>query len=148
MEGGCNCGGIRFTVRTSPLAIYICHCHLCQKRTGSAFSMSMVLAENALKISKTDLRSDHRTLPDGTQNVSWTCNVCFSRIYTHKIGSKTINLRVGTLDQTENLKPVAQFWTDSAQRWAVVTGILTYPAQPDDYGPVVRAWAALVEGRY
>lgn len=147
MEGGCNCGKIRYTVRTPPLAIYICHCHLCQKRTGSAFSMSMVLTENALEISQANLKSDSRTLPYGVENVSWACAVCSSRIYTHRTASKTINLRVGTLDQTEDLQPVAQFWTDSAQRWAIASDILTYPTQPDDYRPMLRAWAMLMEDR-
>ena len=37
IPGGCNCGEVRYLVTKPPLAAYICHCHLCQKRTGSAF---------------------------------------------------------------------------------------------------------------
>src|SRR5215472_6995201 len=39
IEGGCNCGEVRYRITRQPLTVYVCHCHLCQKRTGSAFSM-------------------------------------------------------------------------------------------------------------
>jgi hypothetical protein len=36
-----NCGAIRYLVTRPFLTAYICHCRLCQKRTGSAFSFSV-----------------------------------------------------------------------------------------------------------
>jgi hypothetical protein len=51
-----------------------------------------------------------------------------------------MNLRAGTLDDTSD-RPVAQFWTESAQPWAVVAeDILSYPQQPTDFAPVLVAW--------
>jgi hypothetical protein len=45
-----NCGAIRYLVTRPFLTAYICHCHLCQKRTGSAFSLSVVLPADGLEL--------------------------------------------------------------------------------------------------
>src|ERR1017187_3288579 len=50
LPGGCNCGEIRYVVTRPFLTAYICHCHRCQKRTGSAFSMSVVIPADGLQI--------------------------------------------------------------------------------------------------
>ena len=38
-EAACSCGQLRATVRGEPLRISVCHCHACQRRTGSVFGM-------------------------------------------------------------------------------------------------------------
>src|SRR5580698_3723539 len=50
IPGGCNCGEVRYLVTKPPLASYICHCHLCQKRTGSAFSMTVVIPAGGFEL--------------------------------------------------------------------------------------------------
>jgi hypothetical protein len=45
-----NCGAVRYLVTRPFLTAYICHCHLCQKRTGSAFSLSVVLPADGLEL--------------------------------------------------------------------------------------------------
>jgi hypothetical protein len=143
MLGGCNCGAVRYRVTGTPLTAYICHCHLCQKRTGSAFSMSLVFPAGAVEITAGEPVRTERVRPDGGKNVSWVCAACLSRLVTERGGSPTMNLRAGTLDDTSNIRPVAQFWTSSAQPWAVVPGdILTYAEQPTDFMPMLAAWKA------
>jgi hypothetical protein len=38
-EAACHCGQLRVEVRGEPLAVSLCHCLACQRRTGSAFGM-------------------------------------------------------------------------------------------------------------
>jgi hypothetical protein len=38
-EAACSCGQLRLTADGDPFAISICHCLVCQRRTGSAFGM-------------------------------------------------------------------------------------------------------------
>ena len=137
--GGCNCGAVRYRISRAPLLAYICHCHLCQKRTGGAFSLSMVFPENALEITSGEPERAERVLPDGAKNVSWLCAACHSRIHTRREGRPTLNLRAGTLDDTSWVRPVAQMWVSSAQPWAIVPGILTYEEQPTDFAAVLAA---------
>jgi hypothetical protein len=139
LGGGCNCGAIRYRVTAAPLTAYICHCHLCQKRTGGAFSFSMVFPKDALEFTAGAPARTERVLPGGDKNLSWLCGACHSRIYTRRESWPTLNLRAGTLDDTSWVRPVAQMWVTSAQPWAVVPGILTYNEQPVDFTEVLRA---------
>lgn len=141
MAGGCNCGAVRYRVARAPLTVYICHCHLCQKRTGSAFSLSAVFPREALEITAGEPGRTERILPDGAKNVSWICEACPSRLHTQREGRPTLNLRAGTLDDTRWIRPVAQMWISSAQPWAIIPGILSYDEQPADFAEVVAAWA-------
>lgn len=43
MDATCQCGAVTFKTPTAkPLALYICHCHNCQKQTSSAFGSSAI----------------------------------------------------------------------------------------------------------
>jgi hypothetical protein len=143
MHGGCNCGEIRYRVTRAPLTAYICHCHLCQKRTGSAFSMQIVIpAEGFELLAGTPIQKE-RILPGGKRNVSLVCPSCYSRISTQREDFPTISIRAGTLDDTGWIKPVAQIWISSAQPWAIVPDILSYEAQPADFTELLAAWKAV-----
>jgi hypothetical protein len=36
-QAQCNCGQLRISTRGEPIRVSVCHCHACQRRTGSAF---------------------------------------------------------------------------------------------------------------
>lgn len=143
MEGGCNCGEVRYRITAAPFTCYICHCHLCQKRTGSPFSMTLVLPAGSLEFTKGQPERSERALPNGGGvNVAFSCGACMSRIHTERAGHVALGLRAGTLDDTGWVRPVAQFWISSAQPWAIVPDILTYEEQPADPTPMLEAWKA------
>ena len=143
MLGGCNCGEIRYRVTRAPLTAYICHCHLCQKRTGSAFSMQIVIPAYGFELLAGTPMQKERILPSGKRNVSLVCPSCYSRISTKREDSPAIGIRAGTLDDTGWIKPVAQIWTSSAQPWAIVPDILSYETQPADFSELLAAWKAV-----
>ena len=45
INGGCQCGQIRYEVSGEPIVLYRCHCTECQRQSGSAFGMSMWIKE-------------------------------------------------------------------------------------------------------
>ena len=44
-QGGCLCGAVRYTLKSEPRAIAICHCTHCQKQSGSLFSFNLVMRQ-------------------------------------------------------------------------------------------------------
>ena len=143
VPGGCNCGQARYLLKRPPVTCYICHCHLCQKRTGSPFSMSLVLPAGGAELTSGVTGDARRVLPSGAVSTFLSCPTCHSRLWSERSDRPGMGLRAGTLDDTSWVRPVAQFWTSSAQPWAIVPGILTYDEQPTDPEPMLAAWRAL-----
>ena len=49
MTGGCACGRIRFTAEVDSDDAYLCHCHMCQRATGSISIAFMGIKKAAVR---------------------------------------------------------------------------------------------------
>jgi len=49
-DGGCLCGLIRYRLTDEPLTLCTCHCTDCQRLTGSAFALSMIVLKSGLHL--------------------------------------------------------------------------------------------------
>ena len=49
--GSCQCGSIRYRLLREPVAVYACHCKLCQQQSASAFGLSMLVERDAIEFS-------------------------------------------------------------------------------------------------
>jgi hypothetical protein len=43
LEGGCACGDVRYRLTSAPLFTNCCHCLNCQRQTGSAFVINLLI---------------------------------------------------------------------------------------------------------
>jgi hypothetical protein len=64
-EGGCQCGTIRYRVDAEPIAVGICHCTECQKQSGSAFGMSLIIAKDSFQVLRGTLKTFTRPSDSG-----------------------------------------------------------------------------------
>lgn len=55
-EGGCRCGGVRYTSTARPSDIVFCHCHACQQLSGSAYLPFVQIPRDALTFEETATR--------------------------------------------------------------------------------------------
>jgi hypothetical protein len=56
LTGGCQCGAIRYEIAQPPITIYTCHCTDCQRFTSSAFSIGIVVPDDAFRLSGKETR--------------------------------------------------------------------------------------------
>ncbi len=63
-EGGCVCGSVRYKVKGEPERAAACACTFCQKRTGSAFGLSIYFKECDVEIGQGELQT-YLTMSDG-----------------------------------------------------------------------------------
>jgi hypothetical protein len=142
LTGGCICGSVRYEIASFPLMVYTCNCTNCQKQSGSAFGMTMPVAARDFRILQGAPKAWRRSSPQGIEVTSWFCGDCGNRIYGERAGrTERVNVRAGTLDDTTWLKPVAHFFTRSAQPWVQpAAGAIGYETQPSDVQPLVQAW--------
>ncbi len=140
LTGGCSCGVVRYRIDGAPLAAYLCHCTDCQRRTGSAFAMALLVSARDFSIEEGKPRKVKKIRPSGRVSINCHCPTCLVRIYTISEGSEILSLRPGTLDRPTAIEPVAQLWTRSAHPWALVDGILSYEGNPENFADIVHAW--------
>jgi hypothetical protein len=136
LTGGCQCGALRYEVSAAPLATYTCHCTECQRTTGSAFSLAIVVPDGAFRLMKGEPRLVQRTADSGRTVTRWTCPECGGWITSSSQPSETPGemirrVRAGTLDNTSWLRPTAHFWTRSRQPWVTLpAGDEIFETQP------------------
>jgi hypothetical protein len=134
--GGCQCGTLRYEISETPQLIYTCHCTDCQRMTSSAFSMAVVVADGAFRLTRGEPRLLPRAADSGRMTTRWVCPECGSWISGAPRPGSTIRVvRAGTLDDTSWLRPTVHFWTRSAQPWiALPEGSRSFETQPEDMG--------------
>ena len=113
IEGGCRCGAVRYRVQLDKLPnVYACHCRDCQTWSGSAFSLQIVVPEDALEVTG-EPHLYERVSDDGTRTSRQRgCAKCITRVYntnTRRPGFAVV--RAGTLDRSDELAIVAHIWT-------------------------------------
>jgi len=116
-EGGCLCGAVRYRVKQEPQAVVICHCTHCQKASGSAFSVNLLVKE-----ADYEQRGETRFLLDtgdsGLPSYRHFCGHCGSPIMTRAENLPGLCLvKAGTLDQPEGIGPQLEIYTDHAAAW-------------------------------
>lgn len=121
--GGCQCGAIRYTVDAPPVVVFACHCTACQRRSGSAFVVSLIVPDRDFRLTRGALRSQTRTGDSGGQLTHWFCAGCGTPILGMARGTPPDSyqtVRVGTLDDVSGIRPTVHTWTRSAQGWVSI----------------------------
>jgi hypothetical protein len=140
-EGGCGCGFVRYAVTAQPLLLTLCHCTTCQKRTGSAFLMSLLVRRSDVSILKGETVVRDLKTGSGSINRHHFCDNCLVRTHTEPAARPGLTfVRPGTLDNPSLFKPSAQIWVRSALKWAVQDGLKCYEQNIDDAPQMIAAW--------
>ena len=50
LEGGCACGEVRYRLTSDPLFTHCCHCLNCQRQTGSAFVVNVLIEADRVEL--------------------------------------------------------------------------------------------------
>jgi hypothetical protein len=135
--GGCQCGKIRYRLTGEPLTLYACHCSGCQKQSGSAFGMSLVMPPGQVEIIQGAESLRSWDTPDGDSRIKrcYYCPDCGTRIMHGSDDTRqNVSIKAGSLDDTRELHPSAHIWLQSAQSWVSVdrSKYACFDAEPDD----------------
>lgn len=127
IDGRCHCGSISYEAEIDPDNVRICHCTDCQLLSGTAFRVSVGTPEENFALLSGAPRTYVKIGENGARRAQVFCPDCGSQIYATAAdgdGPKVFNLRTGTIDQRDLLKPRSQIWTRSAQAWVGEIGSL------------------------
>ena len=132
-DGGCACGEIRYTVTREPLLSYCCHCTECQRRTGSAFGISMQVPAEAFELVKGSPKARTRIADSGNAITVNFCDMCGTVLYSASAARPHIRVvYAGTLDDPGVVPIQLNIWADSALPWVHMDPeIERIPGQPN-----------------
>lgn len=118
VNGSCYCKGIRFVADVDPGSVAICHCTDCQKLTGSAYRVSISAPAESLVLEGT-VKTFIKVADSGRERLHAFCPDCGSPVYAAAPENPTTyTLRIGSLDQRNELPPVRRIWCKSALEWS------------------------------
>jgi hypothetical protein len=126
LRGGCVCGAIRYEITQEPLRVYACHCTDCQRFTGRAFAIGVVVRSEAFHLTGSETRSVPSGVTEGGRIKKLSaCPECGTRLFSDPRldwRNKGVVQAVlgGTLDDTLWLRPTIHVWTRSAQPWVIL----------------------------
>jgi hypothetical protein len=119
IDGGCHCGAITYEAEIDPAKITICHCTDCQRTSGSPYRVGVPAPAATFKMSGTP-SAYIKTAESGTKRLQAFCGHCGSPLYSAAPNDPPVyNLRLGSIRQRAELKPVRQQWCRSALDWSM-----------------------------
>lgn len=142
-QGSCQCGESCYEFTGEPLTCYACHCTDCQTSTGSAFTLSMIVNEADIKITKGNLNKNNISI-NGSEVQRHHCPNCgIAFWYSAKEHPGILALKPGTFDDTYWFKPIAHLWVRSAQPWVTFEeNSIQYEKQPE-MSELFELWSKL-----
>ena len=140
-EGGCQCGFVRYQIEGEPLGMALCHCTECQRQSGSAFGMSIVVRKEAFRLLRGTLKTFTRAGDSGSGVVCAFCPECGVRIHHEpRWLDGVFTVKPGTLDDPSFFRPTIEVWAKRKHEWLEIHGDMqSFPSNPPQPPVVTRA---------
>jgi hypothetical protein len=119
LEGGCACGAVRYRLTSDPLFVHCCHCLNCQRQTGSAFVINLLIETDRLKVLAGDPQPVDAPRDRGTQTI-WRCPACQIAVFSEYTRPEVRFVRAGTLDDPAAVAPDVHIYTRSKLPWVTL----------------------------
>jgi hypothetical protein len=120
LEGGCACGEVRYRLTSDPLFTHCCHCLSCQRQTGSAFVINLLIEADRVKLLAGDLQPVDVPRDDGSTQRIFRCPICQVAVFSEYGRPQVRFVRGGTLDQPSAVAPDVHIYTRSKLPWVTL----------------------------
>jgi len=119
-EGGCACGAIRYRLTSEPLFVHCCHCLNCQRQTGSAFVINLLLEADRVKVLTDEPQPTDAPRDDGSVQRIFRCPSCHVAVFSEYGWPELRFVRGGTLDNPSAVTPDVHIFTRSKVPWVTI----------------------------
>ena len=133
LDGGCDCGSIRYRMLTRPLIVHCCHCRWCQRESGASFALNALIeSDRVVDLLGEPQIVDTPSMSGLGQRIA-RCPRCRVAVWSHYAAAGPVVkfVRVGTLDEPDHLPPDIHIFTESKQPWVMLPP--TMPSVPAYY---------------
>jgi hypothetical protein len=119
-EGGCACGEVRYRLTSEPLFTHCCHCLNCQRQTGSAFVINLLIEADRVELLGRELQAVDVPRDDGSSQRIYRCPSCQVAVYSEYGRPEVRFVRAGTLDEPRDVTPDVHIFTKSRVDWVTL----------------------------
>jgi hypothetical protein len=119
-EGGCSCGSVRYRLASEPLFVHCCHCLNCQRQTGSAFVINVLIEGDRVELLAGEPQAVDVPRDDGSKQRIHRCPECQVAVYSEYGTPAILFVRAGTLDEPSSVAPDVHIYTRSKLPWVRV----------------------------
>ena len=116
-EGGCACESVRYRLQSDPLFIHCCHCLNCQRQTGSAFVIDLIIEADRVELLASAPQPVEAPRDDGTTQRIFRCPSCQVAVFSEYGRPELRFVRAGTLDKPSEVRPDVHIFTKSKVGW-------------------------------
>ena len=116
-EGGCACGAVRYRLASDPLFVHCCHCLNCQRQTGSAFVINLLIEADRVELLGVAPEPVEVPRDDGSTQRIFRCPTCQVAIFSEYGRPEVRFVRGGTLDRPGDVTPDVHIYTRSKVGW-------------------------------
>jgi hypothetical protein len=120
-EGGCSCGEVKYRLTAEPLFVHCCHCLNCQRQTGSAFVVNVLVEADRVELLAGEPKAvDVPRDGDAPPQQIFRCPRCQTAIYSVYSNPAIRFVRAGTLNDPSSVAPDVHIFTRSKLAWVVL----------------------------
>lgn len=114
--GECNCGAVRYQVDAEATGVYVCHCSICRRFTGTNGNAVVVVSNDKFAWIDGETHISTWKKPGHDWQI-WFCGVCGSQV-PGKNSEATVFVPAGSITSgDEGLKVIHHIWVDSKADW-------------------------------
>lgn len=120
LEGECACKSVRYRLDASPLFVHCCHCLNCQRQTGSAFVVNLMIEAAHVKLLRGEPIGVEVPRDDGSKQRILRCPDCRIALWSFYSRPQIAFVRAGTLDVPSSVRPDVHIFTRSKLPWVTL----------------------------
>lgn len=115
-KGSCLCGKVHFEITGNFQQFFLCHCHYCQKDTGSAHAANLFSTTARLNWTQGEELTRSYQVPN-TRHIKRFCSHCGSAVPNIQMEGKLLVVPAGSLDDEISNIPNAHIFMSSKASW-------------------------------
>lgn len=119
-EGGCACGTVRYRLTSEPLFVHCCHCLNCQRQTGGAFAINLLIEADRVALLTGEPQPVDVPRDDGSAQRIFRCPSCQIAVFSEYGWPELLFVRGGTLDDPSVVSPDVHIYTRSKLPWVAL----------------------------
>jgi hypothetical protein len=112
---------VRYRLGAAPMFVHCCHCRDCQRQTGSAFALNVLIETDRVALLAGEPQATAVPTDSGKSHRIFRCPDCRTALWSEYGGLEKLRfVRAGTLDDPAAITPDVHIYTRSKQPWVAL----------------------------